>query len=90
MQLRIEPGEVRYMVFYEDRHSNVPLVRTLRFSHSARSQDGVDLLIFLELFGTLDREKTFVRLADADSLLDGDGLLRTLEECFSGRTSGSK
>ncbi len=78
------------MVFFEDHSLRIPLVRTLKYLRKGKSDDGVDMFLFSELSAMGEPHKTFVRVADAHDLLDGEGLVSALERCFAGRSASPR
>ena len=82
---RLVPGQVYFIVVFNDEDLKVPLVQTLIFVKDGQRNDGTECHLFRQLSAQDDESDFFVDKKDArDLLLDHDALLVKLRRCFEG------
>lgn len=84
MANKLNAGEVRFMVGFDDAELTVPIVRTIQFACLKESERGESMLIFEEI-SLKKRERIFVYESDFDDLvLNNEQLLDVLRKAFDG------
>lgn len=82
---KLTPGQMYFIVMFEDEDLKVPLVQTLIFVENRRRDDGSEFFLFRDLSARGEESKFMVDKKDAERLLlDQDGLLTKLKKCFDG------